>query len=375
MKKNMVRLLALMLCAVTVLGMIPVIASAATYHFETIEEFVELSKTCEGSNSFYYNGEEELVISEDLEIPGYVSLYCWNATLRIAEGASVKIYHLDADTLIVDGELTTKGETQVRTLLEVNGSLSAYSVCAKYPAEIVGLENITVSQNDDITFLCYPMSMEELKDAVAQAEAISDSRVRFQVSPQMTEITESVDFPENTDFSVEAAITIPAGVVITANYVHVGMGVTICGELHANTVTYAYQSGNGCTLTVAEGGLLDAGVFKLTANGGERDLSVILRDVDLSAYEIVLAEELSGDMYRWELVRTSGSAPVEKPGDVSGDGIVDDSDVALLLWHTLFPEQYEIQGAADFNADGMTDDADVAYLLWHTLFPEQYPIN
>ena len=62
-------------------------------------------------------------------------------------------------------------------------------------------------------------------------------------------------------------------------------------------------------------------------------------------------------------------------GDLDGDGSVNDADVALLLWHTLFPESYEIFGDADFNKDGSVNDLDVAYLLWHTLFPEQYPIN
>lgn len=63
------------------------------------------------------------------------------------------------------------------------------------------------------------------------------------------------------------------------------------------------------------------------------------------------------------------------PGDLGGDGIVDDSDVALLLWHTLFPDSYPIVGNADFNGDSVIDDTDVAYLLWHTLFPEAYPIG
>ena len=62
-------------------------------------------------------------------------------------------------------------------------------------------------------------------------------------------------------------------------------------------------------------------------------------------------------------------------GDVNGDGILNDEDVAQLLWHTLFPDAYPISGNADFNGDGMVDDQDVAYLLWHTLFPEQYPLN
>ena len=62
------------------------------------------------------------------------------------------------------------------------------------------------------------------------------------------------------------------------------------------------------------------------------------------------------------------------PGDLNADDIVDDADVALLLWHTLFPENYAISGDADFTGDDNVDDADVAYLLWHTLFPENYPL-
>lgn len=72
------------------------------------------------------------------------------------------------------------------------------------------------------------------------------------------------------------------------------------------------------------------------------------------------------------VVRIPSGAP--QPGDLNDDGSVDDADVALLLWHTLFPDNNTIVGNADFNGDGFTDDADVAYLLWHTLFPESYPL-
>ncbi|MBO5129240.1 MAG: hypothetical protein J6B95_02700 [Oscillospiraceae bacterium] len=63
------------------------------------------------------------------------------------------------------------------------------------------------------------------------------------------------------------------------------------------------------------------------------------------------------------------------PGDLNGDSRVDDADVALLLWHTLFPEQYILQGSGDFTGSEDVNDEDVSYLLWHTLFPEQYPLN
>ena len=64
-----------------------------------------------------------------------------------------------------------------------------------------------------------------------------------------------------------------------------------------------------------------------------------------------------------------------RTGDFTGDAKVNDEDVAYLLWHTLFPENYPISGNADFNGDSVTNDADVAYLLWHTLFPENYPLR
>jgi len=61
-------------------------------------------------------------------------------------------------------------------------------------------------------------------------------------------------------------------------------------------------------------------------------------------------------------------------GDMNGDGSVNDDDVILLLWYTLLPDMYSIQGNADFNADGSVNDEDVIYLLWHTLLPDMYPL-
>lgn len=71
---------------------------------------------------------------------------------------------------------------------------------------------------------------------------------------------------------------------------------------------------------------------------------------------------------------SSAASGEEVKGDLNGDGILDDADVAHLLWYTLFPDQYVLAGEADFNGDKVINDADVAYLLWHTLFPENYPI-
>ena len=63
------------------------------------------------------------------------------------------------------------------------------------------------------------------------------------------------------------------------------------------------------------------------------------------------------------------------PGDYTGDGVITNEDVAYLLWHTLFPGDYPVDGDADFTGDGAVSNEDVCHLLWHTLFPEDYPIN
>lgn len=62
------------------------------------------------------------------------------------------------------------------------------------------------------------------------------------------------------------------------------------------------------------------------------------------------------------------------PGDLNGDGSVNEADATYLVWYTLFPELYPIEEDADFNADQAVTAADAVRLLWYVLFPEQYPL-
>jgi len=62
------------------------------------------------------------------------------------------------------------------------------------------------------------------------------------------------------------------------------------------------------------------------------------------------------------------------PGDMTGDAEVNNADVVLLLWHTLFSEDYPIEVNADLTGDTEVNNADVVLLLWHTLFPTDYPL-
>ncbi len=66
--------------------------------------------------------------------------------------------------------------------------------------------------------------------------------------------------------------------------------------------------------------------------------------------------------------------PFAPVGDLTGDNAVNNDDVVLLLWHTLFPEDYPLGVSADLTGDNAVNNDDVVLLLWHTLFPEDYPL-
>ena len=63
------------------------------------------------------------------------------------------------------------------------------------------------------------------------------------------------------------------------------------------------------------------------------------------------------------------------PGDLNGDGTVDDKDAEYLLYHIFYPNQYPVRQDCDFNGDGAVDDKDAEYLLYHIFFPSDYPLT
>ncbi len=62
------------------------------------------------------------------------------------------------------------------------------------------------------------------------------------------------------------------------------------------------------------------------------------------------------------------------PGDLNGDGEVNDQDAVYLLFHTFFPENYPVDQPVDYDIDNEVTDQDAVYLLFHTFFPGDYPI-
>lgn len=64
--------------------------------------------------------------------------------------------------------------------------------------------------------------------------------------------------------------------------------------------------------------------------------------------------------------------PIYVTGDVDGDGKLTGSDAVYLVYHILFPENYETEQNCDFNKDGIINRDDAVYLLYNVLFGETY---
>ena len=58
------------------------------------------------------------------------------------------------------------------------------------------------------------------------------------------------------------------------------------------------------------------------------------------------------------------------PGDVNGDGTVNDRDAIYTLYHAIFEgeDKYAISHNWDFNGDNKEDSTDAIYLLYEVLF-------
>ncbi|MBO5323976.1 MAG: hypothetical protein J6A88_07760 [Oscillospiraceae bacterium] len=377
MQKKLIRIMALILCAVMLLGMIPLIAFADEMDFESgyyyVSNFEELkersSKTYGQYVTLIYVGDEELLITEDLTLPENTVISSWGNTVRIAEGVTVNAYDVMCP-LIVDGTLNCMNLT-TDTFLDVNGTVNVQDKFVYYRVYTVeGVENIkgaaSIIYSFDIT------SFDELKAVAAEIQAQTDSRVRYSIFAwEHFDITESIDLGMNSyiDFGCSEMTTIVSGAKLTVGALSLYEDLTVCGELEVGEI---HLSAPNNSLVIAEGGSVKADIITVQDIYEESGLKEYLSVLDLTQYQI---NKLADDF--WELVYVGADSPEVEviPGDMDGDGVLNDKDVAQLLWHTLFPEDYPISADADFNGDGKVDDEDVAYLLWHTLFPDEYPIN
>ena len=66
---------------------------------------------------------------------------------------------------------------------------------------------------------------------------------------------------------------------------------------------------------------------------------------------------------------------VVTPGELNGDGYVDEEDAIYLLQYVLMPAEFPVYQFVDYTADGRVDEEDAIYLLQYVLMPENFPLQ
>ena len=137
-----------------------------------------------------------------------------------------------------------------------------------------------------------------------------------------------------------------------------------------------YSSGEALDLT---GGTIQIHYNNDTVKVVSMNAAVISGYDKYSAGRQVLTVTAEGctEYFTVTVTGNSGETPPvqEVVGDYTGDGEITNEDVIHLLWFTVFPEDYPINGKADFTGDGEITNEDVIHLLWFTVFPEDYPLS
>lgn len=336
-------------------------------YFETFEELVQLAaETYSEPTPILYLGSGTLKITDNLGLPENLILLA--PDIEVASGVEFLAPYLFADSLVVNGTAFVV-YAEVESNIDINGTYYNY-----YQLHLLGetvrdgLQNIIHLDDAVGCIWYYPATLAELKTAAADAEAGVGDGMDYSIDFESdVTISENIKLPRNcTVYLTDVNVTVSSGVTLTMNgYLWLNGSLNIDGELVLDGVIDLYYD---------EGGLLSFGENACCSGEGPVYVtaSAISDPFEATPGLKNYTAEYDADYECWVLLHSVEEQRLT--GDFDNNGVVDDADVAYLLWHILFADEYPLDISGDINADGAVDDEDVGYLLWHTLFPDSYPL-
>ena len=237
----MKRIVSLILCAVLVLGMVPltqvnaeevlsevpstinnnekneietasISQSGSVIYFSTFDDLKDLaSRTYSSRVDAYYQGDTELIISESITLPDLFAIHVDTQSLVVPVGVSFTVsFNAWVDTLVINGYMSSLCYLGIYRAIHINGTLNLpeNSLLSLYPsAELTGRENI-FGNNYSVFVVFSVTSMDEFDEAILAAIQDDDPHFSYHLKPDTQDAS--------TAFTINYDVTVPENVFIDA---------------------------------------------------------------------------------------------------------------------------------------------------------------
>ena len=256
------------------------------------------------------------------------------------------------------GVLFTKDRTQ---LIQAPGAISGYY---KIPEGVTEIGPEAFCNSDALQLISFPNSLK----IIGSGSFASCDSLR------------SVDIPDSvTSIQIEAFCD-----CLALQTVIVGNGVRSLSWYTFSNCPSLWDVKLGDSVQYITSGVFSdcSALYNITLPGGV----ITIGDEVFYGCDQLGFVFFNGTMAQWEQIEIGGNneallkaslvtlEAAADSGDLNEDGLTDNSDVLVLLWHTLFPAENPLGINVDYNEDGLIDNDDVLILLWHCLFPEDNPL-
>ncbi len=313
-------------------------AGSGDYHFTTFEDLQELAKGTYKESDYtyaYYNGHEDLVIKEDLDLPEHLHLSIYGAKVIVPKGVTLNVpASSNFKTLEINGTAYFD-YIHISSELSVNGILYASdSIYLQEGAKLNGYNNIAfTSQWGYITVNATINTMEELRDAIDTANRNAYSRYEYSLQLQGDfVISSSIAIPENCRLQTYGAdsVTINKGCTLEiSQYLNISCPFTVKGTLKTNgqiSISYSEYSDNKLTFT-SSSSLEGSGRLVVHGIDDIDDIDKVITGLDLDDFEQSKQHSYTDsdgvDHYYWELRYIKGMKKLSKPSSLTWNKVYD----------------------------------------------------
>jgi len=286
-----------------------------SFYFYTFAQLQQIAAgTYEEWTDAYYEGTENLVITEDLTLPENLVLWAYDTMIQVPENVTLTVVkRMDVGRMTVDGTVCVKNEIHVGTELTVNGAVYVDNyISFSAGAALNGREKIVFTEEAiGLYWNVTIASTEELYAAVEKVNTEADDWITYNLyieEPVVLEQSLTIPAKCSLDMSQYAAITVGAGCTLTVDtYFPVQCSVIVEGAIVNNQEFNIHDAGS---MTFRNGGTYSGAGYLWVSKSQIEAVEERLIGFDFNGYEVT---DLGGE---WQVKNVEGLIKLADPTDL-----------------------------------------------------------